>query len=118
MENYSSVMFAVSTSIPKKFCMMLPPKLFCKQIITYFLERFKYYTLGGSMNEKEILSLWRKGLSKHKVAEIYKRRYNQQIKLIRAKVVNRHAGKFIGSYEALAVVEKIIYKYLQEKCQF
>lgn len=62
------------------------------------------------MNENEVLQLWRSGLSKHKVAEIYKRRYNQQIKLIRAEVVNRHSGRFISSYEALAVVERIIYK--------
>lgn len=43
------------------------------------------------MNENEVLQLWISGLSKDKVAEIYKRRYNQQIKLIRAEVVNRHA---------------------------
>ena len=45
------------------------------------------------MSENEVLNLWRSGLSKHKVAEIYKRRYNQQIKVIRAEVVNRHARK-------------------------
>ncbi len=67
------------------------------------------------MNENEVLQLWRSGLSKHKVAEIYRRRYNQQIKLIRAEVVNRHAGRFISSYEALAVVEKIIYKYIKRR---
>lgn len=67
------------------------------------------------MNENEVLSLWRSGLSKHKVAEIYKRRYNQQIKLIRAEVVNRHSGRFISNYEALAVVERIIYKELMKK---
>lgn len=68
------------------------------------------------MDENEVLVLWRSGLSKHKVAEIYKRRYNQQIKLIRAEVVNRHAGRFISSYEALAVVERIIYKEVIKKC--
>lgn len=62
------------------------------------------------MNENEVLTLWKSGLTKHKVAEIYKRRYNQQIKLIRAEVVNRHSGRFISSYEALAVVERIIYE--------
>ena len=66
------------------------------------------------MSENEVLNLWRSGLSKHKVAEIYKRRYNQQIKVIRAEVVNRHAGRFISSYEALAVVEKVIYKYVKK----
>lgn len=68
------------------------------------------------MNENEVLQLWRSGLIKHKVAEIYKRRYNQQIKLIRAEVVNRHSGRFISSYEALAVVERIIYKEVIKKC--
>ena len=67
------------------------------------------------MSENEILKLWQSGLSKHKVAEIYKRRYNQQIKLIRAEVVNRHAGRFISSYEALAVVERVIHKELMKK---
>lgn len=65
------------------------------------------------MSGNEIIQLWRSGLSKHKVAEIYKRRYNQQIKLIRAEVVNRHSGRFISSYEALAVVERMIYKYIK-----
>lgn len=67
------------------------------------------------MSENEVLQLWKSGLSKHKVAEIYKRRYNQQIKLIRAEVVNRHSGRFISSYEALAVVERIIYKEVIKK---
>lgn len=71
--------------------------------------------IGDSMNEKEVLQLWQSGLSKHKVAEIYRRRYNQQIKLIRAEVVNRHAGRFISSYEALAVVERVIYKEVMKK---
>lgn len=66
------------------------------------------------MSENEVLQLWKSGLSKNKVAEIYKRRYNQQIKLIRAEVVNRHSGRFISNYEALEVVEKIIYKYIKE----
>ncbi len=67
------------------------------------------------MSENEVLDLWKKGLSKNKVAEIYRRRYNQQIKVIRAEVVNRHAGKFISSYEALAVVERVIYKELMKE---
>lgn len=71
--------------------------------------------MGDSMNENEVLNLWKSGLSKHKVAEIYRRRYNQQIKVIRAEVVNRHAGKFISSYEALAVVERVIYKELMKE---
>lgn len=67
------------------------------------------------MSENEVLQLWKSGLSKNKVAEIYCRRYNQQIKVIRAEVINRHAGRFISSYEALAVVEKIIYKELMKQ---
>lgn len=67
------------------------------------------------MNEQEILELWKSGLTKNKVAEIYKRRYNQQIKLIRLDMHNRHSGRFISSYEALAVVEKVIYKEVIKK---
>lgn len=66
------------------------------------------------MQEREIIKLWKQGLDKYKLAEIYKRRYNQQIKIIRAEVVNRHAGRYINNYEALAVVERIIYKYIKE----
>lgn len=67
------------------------------------------------MTEQEILKLWRSGLSKYKIAEIYRRRYNQQIKLTRLEIRNRHAGRFITSYEALSVVEKIIYKEIMKK---
>ena len=62
------------------------------------------------MNEKEVLKLWKSGLTKNKVAEIYKRRYNEKIKLVRLEVVNRHVGRLISSYEALSIVEKIIYE--------
>ena len=60
------------------------------------------------MSENEVLKLWKSGLSKEMVAKIYKRRYNQRIKLIRSDLVNRHAGRFISNYEALEYVEKII----------
>ena len=66
------------------------------------------------MNENEVLKLWKSGLTKNKVAEIYKRRYNQKIKLIRLEVVNRHVGRLLSSYEALAIVEKIIYNELMK----
>lgn len=67
------------------------------------------------MNEQEVLNLWRAGLSKNKVAEIYRRRYNETIKIIRLEMYNRHSGKFISSYESLAVVEKIIYEEVRKK---
>ena len=66
------------------------------------------------LNE-EILELWKSGLSKHTVAQIYKRRYNQAIKIIRSEVINRHAGKFISNNDALAYVEKIIYDEIMKK---
>ena len=66
------------------------------------------------MNEVRILNLWKQGLSKNKIAELYKREYNHEIKLIRMTVRNRHAGKYITSYEALNRIEIIIYKYLKE----
>ncbi len=65
------------------------------------------------MQDKEIIEKWKQGLSKDKLALMYKRQYNQQIKIIRSEVRNRHAGRFITNYEALAYVEKIIYKYIK-----
>lgn len=67
------------------------------------------------MTDKEIINLWKSGLSKDILAKIYKRRYNQQIKIIRAEPKNRNAGRFISNYEALAHVEAVIYKYLKER---
>ena len=67
------------------------------------------------MQDKEIIEKWKQGLSKDKLALMYKRQYNQQIRIIRSEVVNRHKGKFITNYEALAHIEKVIYKYLKRK---
>lgn len=67
------------------------------------------------MTEKEIITLWKTGLSKNKLAEIYRREYNQQIKIIRSSVKHRHDGRFITNYEALYKVEKSIYNYLKNK---
>ncbi len=36
------------------------------------------------MQDNEIIEKWKQGLSKIKLAEIYKREYNQQIKIIEA----------------------------------
>ena len=36
------------------------------------------------MTDKEVIEKWKAGLSKNKLAEIYRREYNQQIKIIRA----------------------------------
>lgn len=65
------------------------------------------------MQDKEIIQKWLEGLSKEQLAKQYKRQYNMQIRNIRAEVRNRHSGRFITQYEALAHVEKIIYKYLK-----
>ena len=66
------------------------------------------------MQDKEIIEKWKAGLSKNKLAEIYRKEYNQQIKIIRSSVRHRHDGTFISNYEALAKVENIIYRYLKE----
>ncbi len=66
------------------------------------------------MIDKEIIKLWRQGLNKYKLAEIYKSRYNHKIRIIRSEMPNRHAGRYISNYEALAVVEKVILKYLEK----
>lgn len=65
------------------------------------------------MADKEIIEKWLSGLSKEQLAKQYKRQYNIQIRNIRAEVKNRHSGRFITSYEALAYVETVIYKYLK-----
>lgn len=67
------------------------------------------------MVDKEIIKLWREGLNKYKLAEIYKSRYNHRIRIIRSEMPNRHKGKYISNYEALAVVEKAILKYLKNQ---
>ena len=67
------------------------------------------------MTDQEIIEKWEQGLSKNKLAEIYRREYNQQIKIIRATIKHRHDGKYISNYEALAKVESTIYRYLKER---
>lgn len=67
------------------------------------------------MTDKEILILWKQGLSKNQLSLTYKRRYNQKIKIIRSEMKNRHKGKFISNYEALEHVERVIYNYLRYK---
>lgn len=67
------------------------------------------------MEEKEILQLWKQGLTKNKVAEIYRREFNQDIKLIRAEMHNRHQGRFITNYEALRKVEETILKHITKE---
>ena len=67
------------------------------------------------MQDYEIIQKWKQGLSKDKLALIYKRQYNQQIRIIRSEVRHRHDGRFITSYEALAHIEKVIYEYIKER---
>ncbi len=66
------------------------------------------------MTDQEILTLWKKGLSKYKVADMYKTNYNNVIKIIRLNPKGRNA-RFISNYEALNKVEIIIYKYIKER---
>lgn len=67
------------------------------------------------MKKQEIIKKWKQGLSKEVLAKIYRREYNQGIKVIRATVENRHKGKFITNYEALSYIEKIIYIYIKNE---
>lgn len=69
------------------------------------------------MLDKEIIKLWRSGLSKNQLSLIYKRRYNQKIKIIRSEMKNRRKGRFINNYEALAHIEQVIYKEIQNNNQ-
>lgn len=70
------------------------------------------------MTEQQIINLWKKGLSQNKLAEIYRKKHNQQIKIIRSSVKHRYDGRFITNYEALYQVEKTIYKYLRKIDKF
>jgi len=65
------------------------------------------------MTDDEIIKLWKNGLSKNQLALMYKRRFNQRIKLIRLEMRNRHKGRFMSNYQALAHVEKVIYEYIR-----
>ena len=67
------------------------------------------------MQDKEIITKWKQGLSKNQLAAMYKRQYNQEIKIIRSSVRHRHDGRYISNYETLAYVERAIYKYLKER---
>ena len=67
------------------------------------------------MKENEIITKWRQGLSKNQLATMYRRQYNQEIKIIRSSVRHRHDGRYISNYEALAYVERVIYKYLKKE---
>ena len=66
------------------------------------------------MLDEEIIQKWKQGLSKNKLAIIYKREYNMHIRNIRANVKHRHSGKMITNYEALKHIEEILYKYLKD----
>lgn len=66
------------------------------------------------MDEYEILKLWKSGLSKYIVAKIYRRVYNEKIKLLRLDLRNRYEGRLISNYDVLAYVEEIIYKYIRK----
>lgn len=67
------------------------------------------------MRKKEIIEKWKQGLNKEVLAKMYRREYNQGIKIIRSSLENRYKGKFITNYEALEYVEKIIYKYIKDE---
>ena len=67
------------------------------------------------MKENEIITKWKQGLSKNQLATMYKRQYNQEIKIIRSTVRHRHNGRYISNYEALAYVERVIYEYIKKQ---
>ena len=67
------------------------------------------------MQDKEIIQKWKAGLSKNQLATMYKRQYNQEIKIIRSTVRHRHDGRYISNYEALAYVERLIYEHIKER---
>lgn len=61
------------------------------------------------MTDKEIIQMWNNGYTRLTLAKIYMRRYNEQVKIIRLDMKNRHT-RFITYKEALNRVEKILIK--------
>ncbi len=61
------------------------------------------------MTDEEIIKMWHSGVTRLSLARIYMQRYNQQVKITRLDIKNRHA-RFITYREALNRVEKILIK--------
>ncbi len=59
------------------------------------------------MTDEEIIKMWHSGVTRLSLARIYMQRYNQQVKIIRLDIKNRHT-RFITYREALNRVEKIL----------
>ncbi len=59
------------------------------------------------MTDEEIIKMWHSGVTRLSLARIYMQRYNQQVKIIRLDIKNRHT-RFITYKEALNRVEKIL----------
>lgn len=64
------------------------------------------------MRDDEIIGFWKSGLNKYQVSEMYRREYNQRVKIVRYDRRHRYE-RFMTKYEALAYVEKIILKYIK-----
>lgn len=67
------------------------------------------------MTDKEILDLWHEGYTRLTLAKIYMRRYNEQVKIIRLDMKNRHV-RFITYKKALNRVERILIKEVK-RCE-
>ena len=59
------------------------------------------------MSKEEIIKMWHEGYTRLSLAKIYMQRYNQQVKIIRLDMKNRHV-RFITYKEALNRVERIL----------
>lgn len=66
------------------------------------------------MTDEEIIKMWHSGISRLSLARIYMQRYNQQVKIIRLDMKNRHV-RFITYKEALNRVERILIKNIKER---
>lgn len=61
------------------------------------------------MTDKEIIQMWHSGYTRLNLAKIYMQRYNDQVKIIRLDMKNRHV-RFITYKEALNRIERILIK--------
>lgn len=66
------------------------------------------------MTDKEIIKMWHEGYTRLSLAKIYMQRYNQQVKIIRLDMKNRHV-RFITYKEALNRVERLLIEDIKER---
>ncbi len=66
------------------------------------------------MDEEEIIKKWKQGYGKMALSIIYKRIYNQNLKMMKLYSKNKTKENYMSSLDALKHVEKVIYNYIKQ----